>query len=977
MSDRQMIDFPPYQFDVDEERLWRDGAEIPLKPTAMRMLRYLATNPRRLVTRTELMAAVWEGSEVSAATLRSTLRQLRSALIPGPDGQEIIQTVHGRGYRFLGGPGGGTHAENKTAPERPQRLFGREPARHQLSQWLNAAFDGRRQVGFVVGEPGIGKTSLVQVFSHELEKRELLWGTGQCISQHGAREPYHPLLEALGRLCRRPGGRRVLEQLRIHAPTWLVELPGLLVPAERRRLETAIFRVNQERMLRELADAVESICAEEPMVLVLEDLHWSDGATLDAIEVLARRTEPAQLLVLATHRPVRSVGPDGLASRLETTRVELHLHGLCADISLESLSLDDVRGYFDARFPGLDAPDQVASEVFRRSEGNPLVMVSYADELVRRGRIVPDGSAAHIVHPLGDLEIPSGVRRMLEHQIDQLSRGEQNALEAASVSGAEFHVEGLARALAPIEPGLDDALTRVQRETTLLSRGGEDRLRFRHGLYQEILYERLSATRKKALHNCLGLAMERDGAPEAAVAAELSVHFERGGDLQKSVRYALVAAEAAIQRSAHQEATKVLRHAKALLDGLPDSPERRRMEFELLVALGNCLSVTEGYTAPEVHDVFRQARERLADADGKDPRLISVLSGLCGFYTLRADHETAYEIAIQQRDVAERTSDPYDRLVAGVSVSSVCYALGRLGEAVDVLEAALGQYDLGAMPPEGRPAVNDVGVHALAQSGFALATTGRLDEARRRFEQARERAREIGHAPSELLALYYTMIVNLGIDEYDEAHRASAHCLELSMTCGFPFYIPPAMIVSGATQVRRGQPTEGLTAIEQAVALLDGAGARLGKPLFLSLWAGASGAAGDLAGGLQRVREGLHLSKETGERPGEPELHCAHGDLLLAAGETQEAEHLEAEACYQRGVDAAREMRAYLSALRPAIQLARLWGRTGQGDRARALLGEALSCVEDSAGAPLTREARTLHASLGSSPPRSASDLGE
>ena len=127
---------------------------------------------------------------------------------------------------------------------------------------------------------------------------------GQCVETYGTPEPYLPMLDALGRLCREGGGDWLVTLLRKHAPTWLAQMPWLLDSADRDALERDLLGATRERMLREMAEAVEALTAEAPLVLVLEDLHWSDTATVDLVSLLARRQEPARLLLIGTYRPV-------------------------------------------------------------------------------------------------------------------------------------------------------------------------------------------------------------------------------------------------------------------------------------------------------------------------------------------------------------------------------------------------------------------------------------------------------------------------------------------------------------------------------------------------------------------------------------------------------------------------------------------------------------------------------------------------
>src|SRR5262249_56445550 len=272
----------------------------------------------------------------------------------------FIETVHGRGYRFIAPvtvvepspersqSAGTLHLLQATARGRPACFVGREDELAQLHQWWAQARQGRRQVGIIAGEPGIGKTALVDTFVGQVRAMEALWvGHGQCVEAYGAGEPYLPLLEALGRLCQGPEGARLVAVLRQYAPSWFVQLPALLPPTEWEAFQRTVGPAVQPRMLRELADALDAFTTEYPLVLVVEDLHWSDHATLAWLAYIARRPDPARLLVLGTYRPVEVIVEAHPLRRLMT---ELRSHSQCADMVLDYLSEAAVLAYLEQRF---------------------------------------------------------------------------------------------------------------------------------------------------------------------------------------------------------------------------------------------------------------------------------------------------------------------------------------------------------------------------------------------------------------------------------------------------------------------------------------------------------------------------------------------------------------------------------------------------------------------------------------------------
>ena len=206
MSAADVVHFDDYRLDMPNAQLWRGQQQVKLAPKALSILDYLVARPGQLVTKDELFAAVWPEVVVSEGTLAECIREVRRALGETARAPRYVETVHRRGYRFIG-----KLTESAVAPSPPQRarlVVGREAELTQLQEWYARARDGQRQVVFVAGEAGMGKTTLVEACVEQLQADGDCWvGHGQCIEQYGAGEAYMPVLEALGRLCRGPQGR--------------------------------------------------------------------------------------------------------------------------------------------------------------------------------------------------------------------------------------------------------------------------------------------------------------------------------------------------------------------------------------------------------------------------------------------------------------------------------------------------------------------------------------------------------------------------------------------------------------------------------------------------------------------------------------------------------------------------------------------------------------------------------------------------
>ena len=402
-------------------------------------------------------------------------------------------------------------------------------------------------MGIIAGEPGIGKTALVNTFVVQVAAVEdLCVGHGQCIESYGAGEPYRPVLEALGRLCREPEGTRLVAVLRQYAPSWLVQMPALLPPAEWEALQRMMGHTAQTRMLRELTEALDAFTTERPLVLVLEDLHWSDRATLEWLAYVARRPDPARLLILGTYRPVEAIVH---AHPLRAVFTEVGPHGQCVELVLDYLSEADVAAYLGQRFGGAQLAAALARVLHRRTQGNPLFLMAMVDELVRHQvvREGPDGWDVREGVESITAMVPANLRALIELQLAHLSPEDQTLLEAASVAGIEFSTGAVAAALKHAEEVVEARCMALAHQGQLLQARGQaawpdgtvtDCYSFVHALYLEVLYQRIPARRQTRWHARIGTRLAHGfGESAGEMAAALAMHFGRGRLTPQAIPY--------------------------------------------------------------------------------------------------------------------------------------------------------------------------------------------------------------------------------------------------------------------------------------------------------------------------------------------------------------------------------------------------------------------------------------------------------
>jgi len=575
-ADRRLT-FGDFHLDLSSERLWCRDEVVALTPKAFAVLRRLIEDGGQLVSKEELLRAGWANTHVSDGVLKVIILEIRRALGDDPAAPSFIETVPRRGYRFIAPRA--REVKGAAAVDSREALVGRDQVLGQLEDRLTRALGGHRQLVFLSGEAGIGKTAVLDAFvAGAGSAPDLVIARGACLEHYGAAEAYLPVLDAFGRLLREPGAERVLRILGTHAPTWLVQLPWLEHRDDRETLRRQLLGVTKDRMLREMAEALEALSAASPLLLVLEDLHWSDYSTIDLLAMLGRRQESARLLVLGSYRSV-----DAIVARhpLRALIQELRVRRECEDIPLPLLKEPHVAEYLAQRFAGHAFQPELARAVHQRTDGNPLFMVRVVDELVALRLLEAEDGRWQLNKPLKEIAgaVPESLRLLIEKQIARLEPEAQRLLEVAGVLGREFTAASVAAGLAEDSLAVEDCCEALARQGQFVAASplftrpdGKQvaRYRFTHSLYQSVLAERVSAARRLRLHQRLGEWLEQTyGTHAGVIGAQMAHHFEEAGDYRRAIEHLRRGAERDGRRWAHQEAAARLTHAVALSERLP------------------------------------------------------------------------------------------------------------------------------------------------------------------------------------------------------------------------------------------------------------------------------------------------------------------------------------------------------------------------------------------------------------------------
>jgi DNA-binding winged helix-turn-helix (wHTH) protein/predicted ATPase len=896
-ADRQFA-FGSFRFDARSGQLWRDRTEVKLTPRAAGVLQLLLERALDLVTKQELFDQVWGGIVVGDDALTSCVKELRSALGDDARRPHIIETRHRRGYRLmiparlLAAQSTADVPSRVIAPE-PSRLVGRVTELQELLHHFEHARLGRRQVVFLTGEPGIGKSSLADAFLEHLGATYIVRiADGQCIDHHGMGEPYLPLIEALTRLAAGRHEAPVRRILSAQAPSWLTQMPTLWTQRERSALE-ARGQATRERMMRELTLALEAIAADVPLLLKLEDIHWSDVSTLDWLAHMARRREPACLMLLATFRPA-----DTAAAKVGLARVvsELELHERCRQIALNPLELQAIESYLKARLGGDDAVAQspgMAPLLLERTGGNPLFMTSIVNQLVQREVA---GRSLNVIQL-----IPHDVRRFIDQQIDELPESDRKLLTAASVVRREFATAAVAATLEMSIEQVETDCSRLSRQGVFIIKSGSttwpdgtltELYSFRHDLYRELLYDHLPATRRAFSHARVGGRLEQAWTGQLdAIAAELAEHFERAGEHARAIPHHQRAAVKALRRSANEEAIRHLRRALHAILYITDESERARIEIELHVGIGAAFMASKGFAAPEVLEAYARA-EVLCDRLGERADIFPAIWGQWLFRYGRGEFNHARRLCERLLSLAEKSGSTILRLQAHHAMWPTLFSCGELRKARTHAEAGLAMYDAAIHQETASTYGNhDASTCARNFGAMSLVLLGEEDQARAMIAAAHAVATELKNPFSLALTLYFASAAGQLLGDLELATRNAEASIKVSAEHGLALTNAWSTGVAGWCAFENGDTTRGFALLTEAIAALRSMQSLAFIPYLLGLLADAQIKAGNQSEAITAVEDAIATAESTGEHFYSAELHRLHGELLAQpfGGQSKEA----------------------------------------------------------------------------------------
>ena len=792
-------------------------------------------------------------------------------------------------------------------------LVGREEELELLMRRWEQAKAGDGCVVLISGEPGIGKSRIAEAMQERL-------GAEPHTRLRFFSSPYHQdsaLYPAIAQLERAAGFRRedTAEQRLTKLEALLAQATNdvggvaplfadlLSIPTGERYPALALTpQKRKEKTLQALVAQAEGLAVRQPVLMIFEDVHWSDPSTRELLDLLIERVTTARLLVIITFRPEFSPPWVG---RPQVTL--LTLNRLPPRQRIEMIS---------RMIGGKALPREIADQIVERTDGVPLFIEELTKSVLESGLVTEAGERYAVAGPAGPLAIPTTLHASLLARLDRLAPAREAAQIGAALGRSFSHELISAVAQMPLQK-LDDALEQLVRAELIFRRGTspDAEYTFKHALVRDAAYDTLLRSNRQQLHARIAAVMESKFPEVVTMTPEvLAQHYTAAGVAERAIPYWSKAGEAALRHSNLAEATSNLKKGLELIPNIADEKVRAQLELNLQVTLAATLSGSRGFAMPEVEQAYVRART-LCDQIGGAPELLPVLYGLFVFHWVRGHLETALRNAEEMLRIAEEADDASLLLIAHYSLGGVLWHIGESRTALDHLLQAHAQYDEKVHASLASAYGQDLGVWTLSYLEHAYLVLGYPDKGSRAIHEAVALARQLNHPLSLCNALIFNAMSSGHRHEGALASKFSEEARNLATKHGFPQYVA---ITTGGRQ--------GIIARREI-------GMNVGLPLVLISIAEGLLAGGQARAALDSTDEALSWIEENGEHAHECNVHCCRGDIFRVLSEPDRAQDE-----YETAISVARQQEAKFWELRASVHLARLWRDQDKRDEARDLL---------------------------------------
>jgi class 3 adenylate cyclase/predicted ATPase len=839
-------------------------------------------------------------------------------------------------------------------------LVGREQEVGLLGERWERVKEGEGQVVLLSGEAGIGKSRLVQVLKEQVSEESRTRLECHC-SPYYQNSAFYPLIDLLHRAFQFK--RDDAPDVKLRKLEGALELYGfalpevvplfaslLSIPLSDRYAPLTLTPQKQKEKIQQavLAWSVKE-SEKQALLWVWEDLQWIDPSTLEFLGLLINQGPTARILTLLTFRP-EFTPPWALRSHL-------------TQLTLSRLPRKQIEAMVERVTGGKGLPAEVLQQVVSKTDGVPLFVEELTKMVLESGLLKKENGHYALSGPLPSLAIPATLQDALMARLDRLAAVREVAQLGATL-GREFPYE-LIQAVSPVEEAkLQEALAKLVEAEVLYQRGlpPQASYLFKHALIQEVAYQSLLKSKRRQYHQQIAAQVLEERFPEIKEAQPelLAHHYTEAGLTAQAIPYWQSAGQKAIQCSANREAIVHLTKGLELLKTLPDTPERAQQELMLQLTLGVPLMITKGWAAPEVEQLLARDRE-LCRQLGETPQLFPVLRGLHSFYVMRAEYAAARELGEQRLTLAQSAQDPAFLLEAHHTLGQILLFLGEFAQAQVHLSQGVALYDPQQHSSHAFLYGYDPGSSCLSYEAMTWLLLGYPDRGMEKLREALALARKLSQPASLAIVSTNAAVFHQCRREASLTQELAETIIAISTEHGLAEPLAIGNLQRGWALAEQGRGEEGIPELRQGMAAYRATGSDMVWPWMLALLAEAYAKMGQTEEGLTAVAEALATVNRTKEGIYTAELHRLKGALTLQSSvQSLESRIKEAEECFWKAIEIARQQQAKSWELRAAMSLSQLWQQQGKKNEARQLLAEIYGRFTEGFDTKDLQEAKTL-----------------
>jgi tetratricopeptide (TPR) repeat protein len=814
-------------------------------------------------------------------------------------------------------------------------LIGRDEEINLLMRRWEQAKDGDGQVVLISGEPGIGKSRIAQTVAERISAEPHTRLRYFCSPHHqdSALYPSIAQLERAAGFGRHDTDEQRLSKLEAvlaHGTNNLSEAVPLMadllsIPTGERYPPLSLAPQKQkEKTLHTQLAQVEGLAAQQPVLMVWEDVHWSDPTTRELLDLLVDRVPTLRVLVIITFRP--EFTPPWIG-RPHVSFVTLN--------RLPPRQRAEMIAYVTG---GKALPKDIAEQIIDRTDGVPLFIEELTKTVVESGIVTEAGDHYAATGSAAPLAIPTSLHASLLARLDRLAPTREVAQIGAAL-GRSFSHELISAVAQMPQKQIDDALAQLTTAELIFRRGTppDAEYSFKHALVQEAAYSTLLRSRRQQIHGRIAATLEgRFPEITAAQPAVVAQHCAEAGLKEKAIGYWLKAGQQALARSAMKEAVSALQKELEMLALLPKDSSHREQELDLLIAMGPALIATKGYANLAVGETYGRAHT-IAEQLDRPTDLLAILYGQWVFHNNRAELEPALLLAKQAEKVGCDRSDATTLFFGHWLHGIVRYELGEF-EAARALFEKCRSIDRPTTHVGHAPmTAEDPHRVMLAYLAIVLNRLGYLSQARLWIREALSAVHQSNHAYSLAFVLIVACQVEWITGSPRETLQHADGLVALSNEHGFAHWLALSTAFRGWSMSALGQTNEGFASLMKGHSLVTST-IPVSVPMVLMLLAETHLKLGSPEEGLRCLLEGAEIASTTKVRHLEANLYRSRGDLLSAKNDLPAAEE-----SYRQAIMIARQQKAKVFELRSPTSLARLWRDQGKRTEAHDLANSSLA----------------------------------